>query len=122
MKVAIPSLAHNPTLESELSECPRAANSIIIYNTATEATEVIHVDHLPKKPCEHIPRLVERRVTDFVSGKCCKDHFDEFRASGITVWKASPAKNIRDMINNFLLCGAWVAEEAFEQEELVAHH
>ena len=119
MKVGIPSLAEHPTMESELSTCPRMAKSILIYNTATEETENILVDHIPDKPCEHIPKLVERGVTDFVSGKCCKDHFDDFRTRGITVWKASPVVNIRDMINNFLLCGAWVADEAFFEEEIV---
>ena len=121
MKVAIPSLAENPTLESEMSECPRVAKSILIYNTATEVIDVVKVSHEVDKPCEHIPTLVARGVTDFVSGKCCRDHFDEFRRNGITVWKASPVVNIRDMINNFLLCGAWIADDAFTPEHELTH-
>lgn len=117
MKVAIPSTAENPTLESELSECPRAAAAILVYDTATEERRVVKVSHKVNEACQHIDRLVEIGVTDFVSGKCCKDHFDAFRARGITVWKASPVVDIRDMINNFLLCGAWIKDE-FEEEEL----
>jgi len=110
MKVAIPSKDRNPTLESELEACPHDAASLVIYNTGSEETVYMEIDP-DVRPCEHIEEFTKRGITDLVSNACCMEHFQDFRNAGITVWKASPAVNIRDMINNFLLCGAWVVDE-----------
>jgi predicted Fe-Mo cluster-binding NifX family protein len=107
MKIAIPSIVKNSTISSEVAECPIAAKSILIFDTQTEKCEVIPVEHTSEEICTNVAALVELGVNAFVSGVCCRDHFQKFREHGITVYKCTSCR-IKDMIQNFVLGGAFI--------------
>lgn len=107
MKVAIPTLSENSNLKSEIADCPRSAKSLYIYDLDNEVGISISVKHVEDEPCGNMSQLEEHGVTDFVSGECCREHFDLYQKYGITVWKIT-GNHVKDMINGFVLGGAFI--------------